>query len=134
MIEINKETVNYVDLTLTEKATLDSPYYLFVFKSDLERAEVIFTGKDISTEPQRYNRFLVYETSGTNNLTSGVVTLNPTGFWTYKAYEQTSQTNLDVANTTSLVEQGKVKVIGDPTTHNKHIVTRRYNVYGKGSG
>lgn len=134
MIQIIKDSVNYIDLTLTEKATLDNPYYLFVFKSDMEGAEVIFTGKDISTEPQRYNRFFVYETSGTNILTSGIVTLNPTGFWTYKIYEMSSRTNLTVSNTTSLVEQGKVKVIGDPTTHSKYIVNREYKTYGTGSG
>jgi hypothetical protein len=77
---------------------------------------------------------LVYETSGTNTLTSGVITLNPTGQWSYKVYEQEGQFNLDVANTTSLVEEGRVKVIGDTTTHNKFEVTRRYNTYGTGSG
>ena len=133
MITINKGEINTVDLTLTEKATLDDPYYLFVFTSDAKKTEVIFTGKDLSVEKQRYNRFQIIETSGTNVLTSGIITMDPPGFWTYDIYEQVSQTNLLVNNTTSKVEEGKVKLVGDVPIVQKNTTGKTFSAYKRNS-
>ena len=131
MVNINKNDNTSIFLTLAEKATLNTPYYLFVFTSDVEDKEVIFTANDLTSYTERYNEFLITETSGTNTLTSGVITLNPTGFWSYKIYEQESGTNLLVANTTGLVEQGRVKVIGDEIINPKYSNKKTYKSYGK---
>ena len=133
MLLINQASNNYMTMTLKEKATLSTPYYLFVFTSDVNRSEKIFTATDLSDYPARYNKFLITETSGTELLTSGVVTLSPTGFWSYKAYEQVLPYNLDVANTTSLVEQGRINVVGTPTTRSTYNKKRTYKAYGKGT-
>ena len=133
MIEITKGAINTVDLTLTEKSTLDSPFYLFVFTSDAKKTEVIFTADDISDQIQRYNRFNITETSGDNILTSGVITMDPVGFWTYDVYEQVLQSNLLVANTTSKVEEGKVKLIGDAPVTQKHTTGKTYSAYKRNS-
>ncbi len=133
MLLITKNSNNSLVLTLREKATLTSPYYLFVFNNDITNHSVTFTANDLSSYTQRYNKFLITETSGTNNLSSGVITLSPTGFWSYKIYEMSDGTNTSVSNVTSLVEEGKLLVEGTPTTHNKYVKERTYKVYGKGS-
>jgi hypothetical protein len=133
MIEITKNANSTIIATLAEKATLASPFYLFVFTSDVDNTEVIFTAQDTTEFNERYNKFLVTETTSTPIFTSGVIELNPTGFWSYKVYEQEIQTNLDVANTTSLVEQGRVKVIGTDVINPRYNNEITYKGYGEGS-
>lgn len=120
---------NYLYFTLNEKKTLSTAYYLFVFTNDITGQSVTFTCSDLSSYRYRYNKFLITETTGTNDYSSGVITLSPTGFWSYKVYEQSVQGNLIVANTTSLVEEGKIKVEGTTTEPAKYIVNRTYNTY-----
>ena len=95
MLLINKGANNTLILTLTEKVTLSSPTFLFKFTNDVTKQSKRFIAADLSAHTNRYNEFLITETSGTEILTSGTITLNPTGFWHYEVYEQTSTTNLD---------------------------------------
>lgn len=117
MIIINKNSNNTFQLTLTENITLSSPNYLFEFKSDISNEAVCFIASDTSAYQERYNEFTVTETSGTNILTSGTITLEPMGLWTYRVFEQTSATNLNpsLANNTTPLEIGKVRVKGNST-------------------
>ena len=117
MLIVAKNTNNTLIVTLTEKVTLTSPYYLFAFTSDVSQLTKYFISADISIHTDRYNEFLITETSGTEILTSGTITLNPTGQWTYRIYEQTSSTNLDPTLATTLLEIGIVKVTGTATTY-----------------
>jgi len=107
---INKGQNNFLVFTLSEKVTLTNPYYLFTFKHQVLMSSVNFIASDVSGFPTRYNKFLITETTGTVNLTSGVVSLPETGFYEYAIYEQTSSSNLDISNTTGLLEIGMVKV------------------------
>jgi len=107
---INKGQNNFLVFTLSEKVTLTNPYYLFSFKHQVLMSSVNFIASDVSGFPTRYNKFLITETTGTVNLTSGVVSLPETGFYEYAIYEQTSSSNLDISNTTGLLEIGMVKV------------------------
>ena len=107
---INKGQNNFLIFTLSEKVTLTNPYYLFSFKHQVLMSSVNFIASDVSGFPTRYNKFLITETTGTVNLTSGVVSLPETGFYEYAIYEQTSSSNLDVSNTIGLLEIGMVKV------------------------
>jgi hypothetical protein len=131
MIKINKNANNTIIATLAEKATLSEPFYLFVFTSDVDKTEVIFTAQDTTEFNERYNKFLITETSGTIDLTSGVINLTPTGFWSYKAYEQVDSSNLLVSNTTSLVEVGRVKVIGAEVFNTVYDNNKTYKGYGE---
>ena len=119
MILINKNSNNTMVMTLTEKSTLTNPYFLFNFVSDVTGNAVNFIATDLSNYTDRYNQFLITETSGTNNYTSGTITLSPEGTWTYKVYEQTSSTNLNplLATNTSPLEVGQVKVKGTETPY-----------------
>ena len=107
---INKGQNNFLIFTLSEKVTLTNPYYLFSFKHQVLMSSVNFIASDVSGFPTRYNKFLITETTGTVNLTSGVVSLHETGFYEYAIYEQTSSSNLDISNATGLLEIGMVKV------------------------
>jgi len=120
MLIINKNTNNYLRVTVTEKVTISSPYYLFVFTSDITKQEVVFLQSNSSIHQDRYDEFLITETSGTTNYSSGVVTFLPVGSWTYQIYEQASSTNLDPTLTGGLLESGMAKVIGTNETYSRY--------------
>jgi hypothetical protein len=117
---INKGQNNFLVFTLSEKVTLTNPYYLFSFKHQVLMSSVNFIASDVSGFPTRYNKFLITETTGTVNLTSGVVSLPETGFYEYAIYEQTSSSNLDINNTTGLLEIGMVKVESNLPIYNEY--------------
>lgn len=120
-------------MTLTEKTTLTSPYYLMRLINDTTRAEkLLLMAADLSSYTYRYNQFTLTE-SASEVLTSGTVELLPTGFWTYEIYEQASASNLLLINTGAMVEQGKVKVVGTDTQYTKHPITLSYTAYGTGT-
>ena len=54
MIVLENGVSNKVALTLTEKATLTTPYYLFELIDDDSNVSILFTGADISTNTNRY--------------------------------------------------------------------------------
>lgn len=134
MLLINKNANNTLILTLTEKITIPSPTFLFKFTNDLTRESVLFISANLSNQTSRYDKFLITETSGTINASSGVINLNPTGFWKYEIFEQASPTNLLESATGAKVESGKLKVIGTATAQNVYNPTiRKYKGYGSGS-
>ena len=110
MIRLQQSTVNDVVVTLTELTTQLNPYYLFSFTSDTSNDSKIFISADTSTNIDRYNRFSIELTAGTENLLTGVIKLPLKGFYKYVIYSQASSTNLLIANTTEIVEEGKVYV------------------------
>ena len=117
---INKGQNNFLIFTLSEKVTLTNPYYLFTFKHQVLMSSVNFIASDVSGFPTRFNKFLITETTGSVNLTSGVVSLPETGFYEYAIYEQTSSSNLNVANVTGLLEIGMVKVESTLPIYNEY--------------
>ena len=117
---INKGQNNFLIFTLSEKVTLTNPYYLFTFKHQVLMSSVNFIASDVSGFPTRYNKFLITETTGSVNLTSGVVSLPETGFYEYAIYEQTSSSNLNVANVTGLLEIGMIKVESTLPIYNEY--------------
>jgi hypothetical protein len=117
---INKGQNNFLIFTLSEKVTLTNPYYLFSFKHQVLMSSVNFIASDVSGFPTRFNKFLITETTGSINLTSGVVSLPETGFYEYAIYEQTSSSNLNLANVTGLLEIGMVKVESTLPIYNEY--------------
>lgn len=130
MIQINKASVNTVVLTLTELVTLATPKFLFEFKNDQNNSLKYFIAADVSSYTDRYNKFLIEESTTETPLT-GKIELELTGFYSYKVFEQLSTTNLDPAlsdNTTPL-EIGKVLVIGTSATEYEHTYSPTIVVY-----
>lgn len=113
MILINKNSANTCILTLSERTTLTNAKYLFEFINDSTKETKTFLCADISTNKERCNEFVITENT-TENLLTGTVSLT-IGDWKYNIYEQTSTTNLVVANSGAKVENGKVEVKGTST-------------------
>lgn len=128
---ITKNSNNEWTLTLSELATLTNPTYLFKLTSEFQNTVKLFIAIDTSNYPDRYNKFLITESS-TEILTSGTVELNPTGQWLYEVYEQTSTTNLntDLCDNRTPLERGKVLVVGtDRITYKKRSNTINFKGY-----
>ena len=128
MESIRRGQTNTVYFTLKEKGTLTTPYYLFVLTNRNTGIATSFNATDTSSYKYRYNSFEIQETSGTNDLDNGIVTLTE-GDYTYKIYEQTSATNKVVASTIKLLEEGFIKVTQAQTATAKHSATKTYTVY-----
>ena len=108
MIVLEDGISNKVALTLTEKATLSTPYYLFSVVNDDTNEALLFTANDISSNTNRYNEFLIEVNLSPINLLDGKIELTTKGYYKYYIYEQASPTNLDLNNVTGLVENGKL--------------------------
>lgn len=94
------QTAEVLIVTLNEKRTITSGYYLFLFTHILTKQEVtkVFAFvDDDSGYQERYNSF------GIN--TSLVFVNRPVGQWVYKVYEQSSAVNTDPTGLTE-VERG----------------------------
>jgi hypothetical protein len=105
MIYLVKGQTNQVVLTLKEKQTLASPNYLFRFvhrSLNTEVKFVVLNNADTSSYKDRYNQFSI--------VTNTNFSTKDSGEWEYYIYEQTSTTNTNVANTTSLLETGIMRL------------------------
>jgi hypothetical protein len=129
MILINKNSSNEVVLTLSEKTSITSPTYLFEFTNDSTKQTKVFISADYSNNKERFNIFNIIETSTEVPLT-GRVSLT-VGNWKYNIYQQTSTTNLVVANSGGLVENGRVDVVGTDSELNsfngEQIIYKEFN-------
>ena len=92
-------------MTLQEKTTLDSPYYLMELRDDEKlNYHYIILPEDESENKARYNQFSIVDNTDPDPL-QGEVKLTP-GDYHYKVYEQVSSTNLDPDGLT-IVEIGR---------------------------
>lgn len=107
---INKGQANTLVFTLNEKVTLSSPVFLFEITNQVDNNAICFIAADTSSYVSWYNKFTVTEqTSGTNYLT-GIISCPNTGQYNYRIFEQSSSTNLNPANATTLLETGIITV------------------------
>jgi len=109
MILLNRGSANTVNISLSDLSTIENPVYLFEFISGQKNVSYTFLAADISLFPERYNRFLITETTSPDNL-NGEVELDHLGLYDYSVYEQTSTTNLDVNLATKLLQSGKMRL------------------------
>lgn len=94
------ETSEEVVVTLNEKRTLDSGYYLFVFTNVTTKdvvTKIYAFAEDTSDYPTRFNLFDI----DTDTVFSG----KSTGEWAYVVYEQSSNSNTNPDGLTE-VERG----------------------------
>ena len=129
MILINKNSSNEVVLTLSEKTSIVGATYLFEFINDATKETKLFISQDYSNNKERFNIFNIIETSTEVPLT-GRVSLS-VGNWKYNIYQQTSTTNLVVANSGTKVENGRVDVVGTDSELNsfngEQIIYKEFN-------
>lgn len=124
MLKLTKGTTNSnLVLTLAEKATLSPVYYLMEFINDMTETKYYVRLIEESTELERYNLFTIVE--GVNDPLGGSIVLGDEGFYSYNVYEQSSAFNLNPDGLT-IVESGKMKLLGDNQTFTKNNITTSY--------
>lgn len=122
MITLTKGQIQNIYLTLTEKETISSPNYLFVFEQRSTNTEVKFVltnAKDLSLYKDRYNKFLL-------NVNQYFLSkLN--GQYTYSVYQQTSATN---TSTTGLVllESGIMMLQDEEQVYTEYTTKDTYKI------
>ncbi len=109
---IKKNTINTCIFSLSEKTTLTPVYYLFELTCVQDGTITLFTATDISNNKFSYNEFLIEETESVD-LLNGKINLPLIGSYTFRVFEQSSGTNLIVANSGSEVDNGKIDLIED---------------------
>lgn len=123
MIHFVKGQVKKIIVTLTEKATLPTPHYLFYFKSRNTNetvAFVILNNADLSSYKERFNAFNITVSSYFNGKVNGE--------YSYQIYEQTSTSNLLPNNATSLLETGQAS-LDDTSKFNFTTYSNQNNTY-----
>lgn len=123
MIHLIKGQVNKIILTLSEKATLTAPNWLFYFKSRNTNetvAFVILNNADLSAYKERFNAFNITVSSYFANKLPGE--------WSYQIYEQTSSSNLIPSQATSMVESGQA-TLNDTSQFSFTTYSNQTNTY-----
>lgn len=121
-------TQNFV-VTLTERVSINNPYFLFVFEHVTTKQVfkfVLNSANDLSAYPDRFNQFQI-----------NVPTLMPSapeGDYRYSVYEQASSSNTDVSLTGALLEVGQMKMDVLPDrTYTKYNQSQSFKVYNGAS-
>jgi hypothetical protein len=117
------KTDDQIVVTLTEKATLTDPYYLFVFEHFTTKEIVRFVaGPDQSLYPARFNAFAINTASLFANASVGQ--------WSYKVYEQASAVNTDEAGLNE-VENGRMRLDKSGNfSYQQYEPSTNYKAYG----
>lgn len=117
MVKLLKNTANDCFFTLNEKTTLSGATYLLAIYSNQKRnTKVLRLSGDSSTDTIRYNKFVITEVPfASENLNAGDVYLEPGGY-DYFAYQTTGSTLSITADTTTIVESGKLICVGTGET------------------
>jgi len=127
MIKLIKDTTNSnIALTLSERVTLDPVVYLFEFVNDMSNVAYYVISSDTSLHTTRYNEFEIIE--GVDDALNGSLILGDEGFYKYTIYEQSNPLNLDPTGLTVL-ERGKMKLIGDSQTFIKNTIDTDFIVH-----
>ncbi len=122
MIQLTKGQTQNIILTLTEKQTLTSPNYLFIFENRSTNTDVKFVklnNTDISQYKERYNEFSIVVNSYFNT------SLN--GQYTYTVYEQASTSNLDPTGL-NLLETGIMELEGTTISFTEYETTSTFTI------
>ena len=109
-------------VTLSEKVTILSPFYLFVFKNTTTKAEVKFfksNADELSSAITRYNEF---------NINTLTVFGTASGQWQYEVY-QAANTSTQVTTGMPLLENGKMVLQAAAITITGHNPTTTYKGY-----
>jgi hypothetical protein len=111
-------------VTLNEKRTLDTGFYLFIFTHMLTKQVItkIFAFTDDESDyPDRYNSFIFP--------TAALFTGHPVGQWIYQVYEQVSASNVDPDGLTE-VERGITMLKGTAFEFDSYNPATTYKTYG----
>jgi hypothetical protein len=122
VIRLTKGQTENIILTLTEKQTLTSPNYLFVFENRSTNTEIKFVrlnNTDISPYKERYNEFTIVVNSFFNTALNGQ--------YTYTIYEQASTSNLNPTGL-NLLESGIMELEGTTISFTEYETTSTFTI------
>ncbi len=122
MIRLTKGQTQNIILTLTEKQTLTSPNYLFIFENRSTNTDIKFVrlnNTDISEYKERYNEFTIVVNSFFNTALNGQ--------YTYTIYEQTSTTNTNPTGL-NLLESGIMELEGTTISFTEYETTSTFTI------
>lgn len=89
-------------ITVTELTTIQNPKYLFEFIEEQSDDKVYCILENVSTATERFDEFVIVD---------GVdVTFPYSGFYSYKVYQQASDSNLNPDLSDGLVEEGRAHI------------------------
>jgi hypothetical protein len=115
MVRLNLGS-NVVVLTLSEKISIPSPYYLFEFINNQTQIKYYCISTDLSLYPERYNKFTIVVKTTTPSPLVGEIQIPLGDEYTYNVYEQSNNTNLNPTGL-NVVENGLM-------TYDKVITSR----------
>jgi hypothetical protein len=109
-----KNSINMnVDLTLAEKTTIDPVFYLFEFQNDYTKVKSYAIFTDVSIPGVQRERTNLFNIEVVDTVVApNQVKLGNVGLYNYIVYEQSSDSNLDPALATGIVERGRLRLIG----------------------
>ncbi len=119
MVIISKGASNTLIVTVTEKVTINNPFFLIHFKDMITSQQTSFIITNTSTHTERYDEFTFVE--GSNS----AKTLN-IGEYVYTIYAQTSNSNTNIANADEEVERGIAMVRHTENTFPSNTITTTY--------
>ncbi len=92
------------NFTFYLKSSLSVPVYLVSLVNYTNRTRKSFIAPDVSTTSSLLQLTVTEVGAGVENRLTGNISINPPGRYTVEVYEQTSTTNLVIANATLLGE------------------------------
>jgi hypothetical protein len=122
VIRLTKGQTQNIILTLTEKQTLTSPNYLFIFENRSTNTDIKFVklnNTDISAYKERYNEFSIVVNSYFNTALNGQ--------YTYSVYEQTSTSNTNPTGL-NLLESGIMELEGTTISFTEYETTSTFTI------
>jgi len=114
MIQITRGELRECVFTLSEKVTIDDPYYIFQLINTEDPDEyTLFTEDDISLSTDRYNSFEILAGTGCTGCTGSTPTFDlEQGVYDYVVY-QSATSSLEI--TDCVLETGLLKILDGPT-------------------
>lgn len=103
MVVLVKNTSVTVDMTLSDKKTIDNPYYLMVMDGRSGQARIKFLMTDTSSYPDRYNRFTIEE---------GVTFTGVKGDYAYMVLQKATEST-DIDGDEVVLEYGLARINDD---------------------
>ena len=121
MLKLQRDQSSTLIVTVTELQTLTAPYWLFEFTHEQSFETVTCILDNISTGVARYDEFV---------LVDGVDLVFPyAGYYTYRIWEQESDTNLDPIQADNLCEEGRAEVVEISVAPNEYDTEIIHNIY-----
>ena len=121
MLQIQRSQSSTLIVTVTELQTLIAPYWLFEFTHEQSFETVTCILENISTGIPRYDEFVIIDEVD--------LTFPYAGYYTYRIWEQESDSNLDPIQADNLCEEGRAIVLEIDVAPNEYDTEIIHNIY-----